>query len=186
MASAPYDAFVWDSPSRARLVAQRLWDAGAGEVTPGTCTVWRDALGIVAVLAGLDGRQLQRARLRSAMVLSRSEDFVVSESERSRAGIAATTLLPVPHHALYLARLAVHPRARGKGIGPQLLAPFLDLAVSRDDASIWLEVAGDNPTAIRLYERSGFERCGECTASSSDGRQLHFVHMRRGRSSSSR
>jgi len=58
-----------------------------------------------------------------------------------------------------LLTLAVDPGARGKGIGSDLLADLLEQAM-RQAAVMFLEVAQNNGSAIRLYERHGFQRAG--------------------------
>jgi ribosomal-protein-alanine N-acetyltransferase len=55
--------------------------------------------------------------------------------------------------------LAVRPGARRQGVARALLAEALALAAA-SGASTFLEVAADNPGAIALYDRAGFERVG--------------------------
>lgn len=59
-----------------------------------------------------------------------------------------------------LLTIAVLPDARRRGLGGRILAGFIDAARSRGAASIWLEVAADNPTALALYRRVGFVQTG--------------------------
>lgn len=55
--------------------------------------------------------------------------------------------------------IATHPEARGQGIGGRLVTAFLEHA--RNDAeTAFLEVAADNPAAIRLYTAHGFIEAG--------------------------
>ena len=62
---------------------------------------------------------------------------------RATAGIRAT---------------AVHPGARGLGIGRSLVRACVELARRDDAASIALHTATFMRSAIRLYERTGFRR----------------------------
>jgi ribosomal-protein-alanine N-acetyltransferase len=55
--------------------------------------------------------------------------------------------------------LAVRPAARRQGVAAALLDAALDLTRARA-ASMFLEVAEDNPGAIALYARAGFEPVG--------------------------
>lgn len=55
--------------------------------------------------------------------------------------------------------IGVHPSYQGKGIGTALLTALLARA-DELEAPVFLEVRTDNDTAIRLYERHGFERLG--------------------------
>ena len=56
--------------------------------------------------------------------------------------------------------LAVAPWARRRGVGLELVEAAAAEAVRRDAAALFLEVAADNPAAVALYERAGFERAG--------------------------
>lgn len=55
-----------------------------------------------------------------------------------------------------LLTIAVHPEARGRGIGTALLTDLIASAVGRAAERMFLEVAATNESAIRLYRRSGF------------------------------
>ena len=59
-----------------------------------------------------------------------------------------------------LSGLCTHPDHRGRGYAPALLAHMLHLHRSAGQRS-YLHVASDNPTAIALYERLGFQPRGE-------------------------
>jgi len=61
-----------------------------------------------------------------------------------------------PGGRLHLARIIVSPQHRGKGLGRRLVGHLLKRAFSRQPAKISLNVARDNPVAIRLYESLGF------------------------------
>lgn len=56
--------------------------------------------------------------------------------------------------------IGVAPKARRKGVAKALLAVGLEAALSRGARECFLEVAVDNPGAIRLYESLGFRRKG--------------------------
>lgn len=55
---------------------------------------------------------------------------------------------------LHLSYIAVHPRARGRGVGTVLLEEAIRVA----DGDLSLHVETDNQAAIRLYEKFGFEK----------------------------
>jgi ribosomal protein S18 acetylase RimI-like enzyme len=57
---------------------------------------------------------------------------------------------------LHLDTLAVHPDARGQGIGTQLIQAVEALAQSEGKGRVTLEVEDINPRARRLYEQLGF------------------------------
>lgn len=56
--------------------------------------------------------------------------------------------------------IAVHPDARQTGEGGKLLQDLLGTAQQRGAVEAFLEVAGNNPAAIKLYENAGFIQVG--------------------------
>jgi len=54
--------------------------------------------------------------------------------------------------------VGVAPSARGRGVGALLLGALIGEAVARAATGLMLEVRADNPVAIRLYRRFGFEQ----------------------------
>lgn len=60
-----------------------------------------------------------------------------------------------PDDVLYVALLAVHPDAAGRGLGAKLLHGVFAAAHAAGQRSVQLNVAADNPNAVRLYERVG-------------------------------
>ena len=52
--------------------------------------------------------------------------------------------------------LAVAPRAQRRGIGAALLGHLMAQRDAQNIGALWLDVAADNLTAIRLYEKAGF------------------------------
>jgi ribosomal-protein-alanine N-acetyltransferase len=61
---------------------------------------------------------------------------------------------------IQLVNIAVHPKARGRGLGNCLLTKMLEFAAPRGTQRIWLEVRLSNRTARRLYEKLGFIEVG--------------------------
>jgi len=57
--------------------------------------------------------------------------------------------------------LAIAPWARRQGVASALVEAAAAEALVRDADSLFLEVASDNPAALALYERAGFERVGQ-------------------------
>jgi GNAT superfamily N-acetyltransferase len=55
-----------------------------------------------------------------------------------------------------IANVATHPNFRGRGIARALTIAAVDYARERNAASVWLQVRDDNPSAIHIYETSGF------------------------------
>jgi ribosomal-protein-alanine N-acetyltransferase len=61
---------------------------------------------------------------------------------------------------IQLVNIAVHPKARGRGLGDCLLAKMLEFTGTKGTQRIWLEVRQSNRTARRLYEKFGFMEVG--------------------------
>ena len=84
--------------------------------------------------------------------------LVVCDAKRRIAGFAMLRLLG---DDVELMTIAVEPKYRGKGVGAALLrACFEDLRMTPSKRMI-LEVAADNPAAIRLYGKLGFAKLSE-------------------------
>lgn len=60
-----------------------------------------------------------------------------------------------------LLTIAVIPSAQGRGIGSSLIDLFFDAARQRDSDQAFLEVAANNPAAIHLYLKKGFQQTGQ-------------------------
>lgn len=60
----------------------------------------------------------------------------------------------------HIMTIGVEPQQQGKGIGQALMARLVAHARELGARSMLLEVAVNNPAAITMYERTGFERIG--------------------------
>lgn len=60
-----------------------------------------------------------------------------------------------------LLTIAVEPDQRRKGRGKAILLQAMDRARMRGAGQMFLEVAADNPSAIRLYVAAGFAQTGQ-------------------------
>ena len=84
--------------------------------------------------------------------------LVVCDARHKVAGFAMLRLLG---DDVELMTIAVDPKFRGKGVGAALMhACFEDLRMTAARRMI-LEVAADNPAAIRLYKKLGFSQISE-------------------------
>lgn len=61
----------------------------------------------------------------------------------------------------YISNVCVHKDYRGRHIGNMLVNYVVDIYVERSFKEIVLDVLVENPGAIRLYEKLGFEQIGE-------------------------
>ncbi len=59
--------------------------------------------------------------------------------------------------SLIIHRLAVHPLHQGKGIGKKLLNFAEEYAMEKGHTSIRMDVYSQNPKAVGMYERAGYQ-----------------------------
>jgi len=82
----------------------------------------------------------------------------VAEDEKGILGYQISTNSPLGGH---LARLAVHPRAQGKGIGYWLVRDMLVQFKRRGAQQVTVNTQADNEPSLALYEKAGFSNTGE-------------------------
>jgi len=78
--------------------------------------------------------------------------YLVAEQNQAVIGYGGIFRLPPDAD---LQTIAVSPAHQGSGVGAALLTALIEQAV--DCAQMMLEVRSDNPAAITLYERFGFD-----------------------------
>jgi len=91
------------------------------------------------------------------------EAHLVAELDGRLAGyirVKPVTPLRENAHVLGIVGLAVAPGTRRRGVGSALLAAAEQHAWARGARKLSLRVLGTNETAMRLYERCGFQREG--------------------------
>jgi len=77
-----------------------------------------------------------------------------------------------------LGRVAIAPRARGKGYAAPLVRAALEIAFGRDDIHrVELRVFDFNAAAVAVYERLGFVREGTCREAVRVGSEAWNVHI---------
>lgn len=91
-------------------------------------------------------------------------DVLVSRINRKIVGTCITIVRDVKQSAkkeLYIGKLIVSSRCRGKGIGTLMIERCIADSVSKGIDLVTLAVDTDNKRAISLYRRLGFESTGE-------------------------
>lgn len=63
-------------------------------------------------------------------------------------------------HRGWITAVYVLPSHRGSGVGTKMMAHVVEAALDHDLLQLELFVAGDNPAAMRFYERCGFRQTG--------------------------
>ena len=66
-----------------------------------------------------------------------------------------------PKNPCELARIGVAPDMQRQGIGTIILQNVMNAAKNKGFDGIRMLVSKTNPAALALYEKNGFERCGE-------------------------
>jgi len=66
-----------------------------------------------------------------------------------------------PKNPCELARIGVRPELHNQGVGTLMLLHCFEIAKSQGFDGIRILVAKTNAAALALYEKNGFERCGE-------------------------
>lgn len=79
----------------------------------------------------------------------------------SEKAVLGLCLMRTIADACELLTIAVHPEQRGNGLAADMISNVTEKAAETGLIAIHLEVASDNPGAIRLYESSGFQRVGQ-------------------------
>jgi [ribosomal protein S18]-alanine N-acetyltransferase len=135
---------------------QRSWMAPLGlHIEPAQ---QRDADAVATLHARSFYRGWPRQDIESYLMDADTPTLVACDPKRKVAGFAMLRLLGDDAE---LMTIAVDPKYRGKGVGAALLkACFEDLRMTASRRMI-LEVAADNPAAIRLYDKLGFSKLSE-------------------------
>ena len=154
-ASEPYDAFVYTDLAQAARVHAALHTADAGDAARSFGRLWLDGATALGMIACVSGGALTRSRIRAALAL-RKAGLLADPATLRRTQLAGQALARPADDAYYLARIAVDERARGHGVGAELVAAFEAEARSAGARSLVLEVSPAHAAAVRLYQRAGF------------------------------
>jgi ribosomal-protein-alanine N-acetyltransferase len=134
----------------------RSWMAPAGlHIEPAQP---RDADAVANLHAKSFYRGWPRQDIEAYLLDSDTPTLVACDARRNIAGFA---MLRILGDDVELMTIAVDRKFQGKGVGEALMkACFEDLMMTPVKRMI-LEVAADNPSALRLYQKLGFEKISE-------------------------
>jgi [ribosomal protein S18]-alanine N-acetyltransferase len=134
----------------------RSWMAPAGlHIEP---SLPRDADAVAKLHAQSFYRGWPKEDIAAYIMDTDTPTLVACDKHRKIAGFAMLRLLG---DDVELMTIAVDPKFRGKGVGTALMkACFEDLLMTPSKRMV-LEVAADNPAAIKLYTRLGFTKLSE-------------------------
>src|SRR5689334_6612543 len=134
----------------------RSWPAPAGlHIEP---ALPRDAEQVAALHAKSFFRGWPREDIAAYLTDSDMPTLVACDAKRHIAGFAMLRLLGDDAE---LMTIAVDPRYRKRGIGRALMHAVLEDLMMTPSKRLILEVAADNPGALKLYNSLGFSKLSE-------------------------
>lgn len=110
---------------------------------------WLDSAGIYEEA---DGKHLYTPR---ESILNNGGHILIAEKDGKAMGTCA--LVPCPDGSVELAKLAVSPVIRGKGLGRILVKSVTDLARAQGASRVVLSSNSSLKAALALYESLGFK-----------------------------
>lgn len=110
----------------------------------------------------IDAASFQRLWHNSLATLRRAftQSWIATVAEDER-GIVAYQLTTGNEQRAHLARLAVDPRAQGRGVGQFLLSDLFARLTGYGIARLSVNTQSDNLASLRLYQKMGFVLTGE-------------------------
>ena len=118
----------------------------------------RDADAVAKLHAASFYRGWPRQDIEAYIIDPDTPPLVARDARHKVVGFA---MLRILGDDVELMTIAVEPKFRGKGVGHALMqACFEDLMMTPVKRMV-LEVAADNPAAIKLYQQLGFQRISE-------------------------
>jgi ribosomal-protein-alanine N-acetyltransferase len=118
----------------------------------------RDADAVAKLHAASFYRGWPRQDIEAYLADTDTPTLVACDRNRKVAGFAMLRLLGDDAE---LMTIAVDPKYRGKGVGEALLRACFDDLMMTPSKRMILEVAADNPSALRLYDKLGFKKLSE-------------------------
>lgn len=139
----------------------------------------RDVAALTALeeeVFGSGGDAFTVRQIRYLVETAQAEVWVAEERPELLGWIAAPWRRQGKRSSGRIYTLTVSPRAQGRGVGRALLEKALHALQERGVRRVFLEVAADNPPAIRLYRSLGFRQIGTLPDYYAPGRPaLHML-----------
>jgi ribosomal protein S18 acetylase RimI-like enzyme len=154
-AGNPYCDWFFGGAEHAECALGAWLERSSSELFGGHVSVFRERGRVEGIVVAVPGSELDVYRTADTLA-TLAEARERRAVFRERLEVGRRLFLPVPSDSLYLSRLAVVSRARGRGLGRALLAEFLRAGRSGGFRRFDLDVAVGNTAAIRLYESFGF------------------------------
>lgn len=117
-----------------------------------------EVLGVVASYTGQESHALERQLAFWLLKYFKQDAPIVA-----MRGLKLSKLIkPIPNDLLFMANLGVSPKVQGRGVGTKLLRYHQQRAKTLSGVNQFgLDVANNNPSAQRLYERLGMVQVWE-------------------------
>jgi len=178
LAAAAFYAFAFANEDAAAAFRQLLLQRGAAEYAPPASRLLLEDGAPVGMFALLPSPLLLRRRLAAAVAIARTHPYSDDADLQQRLRLAGAILSRPATDDAYLSRIAVSPRADGRGLGRWLLQRALGEALLLGARRCVLDVSADNARAIGFYARAGFSEDGRDAAEDpGTGRRLAYLHM---------
>ncbi len=146
---------VWPAVWRAQVLPGESTDAAAARYLTDTANLLSIANTVIAEIEGS----------RVGMMTCYRESPAQGDASTERSPLSrelAAALRPYRElsdpDSLFVAELCCVPESRGKGVGSQFLQQARESAIAQGYPRVTLRVFENNTGAVRLYQRSGFER----------------------------
>lgn len=104
--------------------------------------------------------RFSRAYMRQIIRSHRSATWIAEQGTQLAGFAVVEWELSADEMTAYIETVEVAQRFRGQGVGGELMRRAEDSARAAGARTIWLHVDAENLSAIRLYERHGYERQG--------------------------
>lgn len=119
---------------------------------------WRD-LGMMAALESeiFPDDAWSEATMWAELAMRPRRAYLVVEGGVHDRGLLGYAGLDLAGDVADVMTVAVHPRARGRGLGAALLTGLHDLARAAGARAVMLEVRANNDSAVRLYRGHSYE-----------------------------
>lgn len=119
---------------------------------------WRD-LGAMAALESqiFPDDAWSEATMWAELAMRPRRAYLVADADAQGSGLVGYAGVDLAGDVADVMTVAVHPRARGRGLGSTLLTGLHALAREAGSQAAMLEVRADNDPAVWLYRAHGYE-----------------------------
>ncbi len=157
-AGNPYFEWLLGGPSRSRSALRDWLDSPQSELSADRIRAVRTQSGeTIGGFIAIAAEDLAACRKNDLVRMMRSTPSQDRAGLMERLRTSRDAFAPVAPDRLYLSRIGLSPRHRGRGLGVHLVDAFLGWAQEAGHRRLRLDVCAANEPALRAYRRRGFE-----------------------------